>query len=71
MNKRMNCLQIALKEWVENDKKGVILYDNDHAQFFRRTPLDLISYGEKYFLSAFKESLTEDDKKALNDYLTD
>lgn len=59
-----NCLQRALR----SKNTGPIFYDSDHVQRFNREPLEISMYGEEYFLSAFKDSLTEKDKEKLHEY---
>jgi len=63
----MNCLQRALHEW-DKEKSGVIMYDSDHAQFFRREPMVIDECGRKHLLSSFASSLNENDKRILKEY---
>jgi len=69
----MNCLQRALEAWKNNSKRGVIIYDNDHAHFFRRPPMDVSEYGFEYFTAAFgskaDKPLTDEEKHLLKQYI--
>lgn len=63
------CLQIALKKWEENDKKGYLMHDHQHVHCFEFHPRDMREEMDYQNTLNMWPMLTDHEKQLLKEYL--